>query len=140
MAFLTKAELKTVADVTLVDKITNTDDTIVTAIIDESISIMTTYLKPRYDTDTIFAQTGSNRHLTVLKYLKDIVVFEIYIRYTRGKEANEVAMLRYQQAMKWLEDVNTGKLNADLPLPEPTDPATISTIAYGSSTKYTTTF
>jgi DNA-binding transcriptional ArsR family regulator len=107
MAFLVKAELKTVATIPIIDKITNLDDEIVENIIDESISLMKGHLSRYYDAGKIFDKEGGERHLTVLKYLKDIVIYEIYERHTR--EQNEVALRRYGEAMDWLEKLNTGE-------------------------------
>lgn len=131
MAFLTKEELITVADINIIDKITNTDNSIIDDIINQSISLMSSYLKPRYDTTAIFSAQGNQRHLTILKYLKDIVIYEIYIRHTRSM--NEVALTRYQEAMRWLEKINIGDFSADLPFIETTENITIS---FNSNTKY----
>lgn len=106
MAFLIKEELKTVADLNIVDIITDLDDTIISQIVDESIAIMKSYLAKYYDCDLIFSATGAQRNQAILKRLKDIVIFEIYIRHTR--EFNEVAKWRYDEVIAWLEKINTG--------------------------------
>jgi len=116
--FLEKSELKTVAQIPIIDKIINMDDEIVTDIIDESISLMKGYLSRYYDAETIFAQEGEGRHKMVLKRLKDIVIYEIYERHTR--EQNLVAQRRYQEAMAWLERLNTGEFS-DHTLPTVSD-------------------
>jgi phage gp36-like protein len=41
-----------------------------------------------------------------LKYLKDIVIYEVYMRHTR--QINEAAQKRYNEAMNFLEKLNTG--------------------------------
>lgn len=107
MAFLNKDELKTVVTAELIDKLTAHDDSIVTTIIDESISMMRGYLSKHYDVEAIFNASGSDRHQTVLKKLKDIVVFEIYERHTR--ELNQAARRRFDEAMLWLENLNKGE-------------------------------
>lgn len=112
--FLEKAELKTVATDEIINKIINNDDTIVTDIIAESIDVVATYLHQYFDTEAIFAKTGSERNLTVLKHLKGIVIYEIYTRRTKGM--NEVAKLRYDEAMLWLEKVSEGKIKPPLPV------------------------
>jgi phage gp36-like protein len=112
--FLEKSELKTVATDEIINKIINNDESIVTDIIAESIDVVSTYLYQYYDTQTIFATTGTNRNLTVLKHLKGIVIYEIYIR--RTKSLNEVAKSRYDEALLWLEKVATGKIKPDLPV------------------------
>lgn len=112
--FLEKAELKTVGLDEIINRIINNDDSIVTDIIAESIDVMKGYLFQYFDTDAIFNATDEERSLTVLKHLKGIVIFEIYTR--RTKQMNEVAKLRYDEAMLWLEKVSTAKIKPDLPV------------------------
>lgn len=120
--FLTQDELKTVATAQIIDKIIAGDTDIVATIIAESISLMAGYLSKRYDTVAIFAAEGADRHLTVLKRLKDIAIYEIYERHTR--EQNAVAMRRYNEAMAWLEKLNTGEFyDATMPPKPVADPA-----------------
>jgi phage gp36-like protein len=107
MAFLTKEELKTVATMPIIDKITNLDDSIVEDIINESIAMMKGYLSRFYDAELLFGKIGNERHLAVLKKLKDIVIYEIYERHTRDQ--NVVAQRRFAEAMNWLEKLNTGE-------------------------------
>jgi phage gp36-like protein len=112
--FLSKKELKTVATDEIISKIINGDDSIVTDIILESIDVVSTYLYQYFDTEKIFAKVGTERNLTVLKHLKGIVIYEIYIR--RTKAMNEVAKSRYDEAMLWLEKVSEGKIKPPLPI------------------------
>ena len=142
MAFLTKEELKTVSDINIVDIITNLDDTIVTDIISESIDIMKGFLSRFYDIDAIFAATGTNRKLSVVKRLKDIVIYEIYERHTR--DTNDVAARRYNEAMDWLEKSYTGELG-DRTLPtkptiETDTTGTTGDVLFGGNTKYTSIY
>ena len=95
MAFLIKDELVTVCQIALIDKMTNSDDSIVSTIIDESISTMKGYMSRYYDAESIFNQTGDNRHKATLKRLKDIVIYEIYERSPRDQ--NAVAARRYNE-------------------------------------------
>lgn len=115
MPFLEKTELKTVSTQPLIDKLTGADDSIVTDIIDESISLIKGKLSKYYDIDGIFAATGADRHKTVLKWLKDITIYELYERHTR--EQNLVAKRRRDEAMAELEKLNTGE-NYDRTLPK----------------------
>ena len=69
-----KEELKTVADLAIVDIISGQDDTIVDLIIAESIDLMSSYLSNYYNHQLIFAATAGNRSLVVLKHLKAIVL------------------------------------------------------------------
>lgn len=111
--FLEKSELKTVGVDEIINRIINNDDTIVEDIIAESIDVMSGYLFQYFDTEAIFSATEENRNLTVLKHLKGIVLFEIYTR--RTKSLNDVAKLRYDEAMLWLEKVSKGTIKPNLP-------------------------
>lgn len=140
--FLTKDELKTVSTVQLIDKLTAQDDDIVDTIIAESIALMSSYLAKYYDVGLIFSATAENRHLNVLKKLKDIVIYELYERHTR--EQNKVAQRRYEEAMNWLEKLNTGEFR-DATLPTPPEPDDITdiqpdTIRYGGNTRYSSIY
>ena len=110
MSFLTKAELATVADPAIINLITGTSagtDAIADQCIAEGISLMKSFLSRYYDVSAIFNATGDARDLTVLHHLKNIVIHEIWIRHTR--KVNDVAKLRFDEAMNWLEKLNEGK-------------------------------
>ena len=138
--FLEKSELNTVATDEIINRIINGDDSIVEEIILESIDVVKSYLYQYFDTETIFSKIGAERNLTVLKHLKGIVIFEIYIR--RTKMMNEVAKFRYNESIVWLEKVATGKIKPDLPIVEidtngdGTLDAPLPILKLGSRTKY----
>jgi len=138
MAFLSKDELKTVTTVPLIDKLTASDDTIVTQIIDESIALMKSYLSKYYDVDAIFAAENSERNLNVLKRLKDICRYEIYDRLNNNITS---VIKKYEEAMRWLEKLNSGEFY-DRTLPkrivdDTTDIATESDdVRFGGNTRY----
>jgi len=111
--FLNKSELESVALPQVIDLITGTNDTIVETIIIESIDVMSSYLYKFYDTEAIFSDEGVERSPIILKYLKDIVIHEVYI--IRTKRINEVANMRYDEAMLWLEKMAKGDIEANLP-------------------------
>ncbi len=111
--FLNIDELKTVATREVIDLITNKNDSIVEEIISESIDLISSYLFKYYNTDAVFSKQGDERSRVLLKYLKDIVIHEIYIR--RTKNINETAKLRYDEAILWLEKIAKGDIEIDLP-------------------------
>lgn len=111
--FITIEDLKTVATREVIDLIINSDETIVEEIIEESIDLMSSYLYKYYDTALVFAAEDAEQSKIIRKYLKDIVIHEVYIR--RTKKMNEVAKLRYDEAMIWLEKMAKGEIEANLP-------------------------
>jgi len=71
-----------------------------------------------YDAEKIFSKEGNDRSLTVLNYLKDLVWYKLLKR-RKPQNLNED---EYNEAMKWLEDISSGKRKANLPpLLEDTD-------------------
>jgi len=137
MSFLNKEELKTVSTISVIDKITGPNFDVVDDIVQESINLMKGYLSRYYDAEAIFSARGNDRHRTVLKRLKDIVIYELYERHTR--EQNAVAARRFNEAMKWLEELNSGEL-ADKtlpPIPPTDDPAgTSGEMRFGGNKQY----
>lgn len=114
MAFLTVTELNTVSRQEIRDMITRTSDPLIVTMIDESIDKMKGYLMIFYNATAIFDAIGEDRSLIVLKYLKDIVIYELYST-DHMAEINQIVYDRYLEAMKWLEDMAAGKVSADLP-------------------------
>jgi hypothetical protein len=112
MSFLTQAELKTIAPTEFVTIVAGADTGLVDEVIKEMISLMKTNLGAYYDVDEIFNKTGDDRNLTVLLYLKWLVWYHLKKRRKPGAALNDED---YNEAMKWLEDVSTGKRTADLP-------------------------
>lgn len=131
MSFITKAELKTRTHTEIIDAITRSDDTIIDMIIDENISYMKSFLRARFDVETVFAATGANRNQVLVKVLKDLVVFEIYSSHN-PVQVTEVLKDCRSRAEAWLKAVQREEINPDLP-------AAVSSsnkyIQYGSNTK-----
>jgi len=141
MAFLIKEELKTVSDINIVNKITNLDDEIVTEIIEESIDLMKGYLSRYYDAETIFEKEGADRKKSVLKKLKDIVIYEIYNRNKWGVDSGTEKS--YIEAINWLEKLNTGEFGDDTLPAKPSEEETTGTggdIRFGGNKQYTSIY
>ena len=111
MVFLTKEELHTVAPLDFVDILKGTDSNVVENIVQESIDVFKTYLGSYYDTEKIFLMQGENRNGLLLKNLKKLVLYELKERRKPGGDKDD-----YNEVMKWLEEIASGKMKADLPL------------------------
>ncbi|MDB0601086.1 DUF1320 family protein [Tenacibaculum maritimum] len=139
--FLTKDELKTTGVPEVINKVTNGDDTIITDVIAETIDEMKGYLGVYYDAKAIFEATLENRNKTVLKYLKKIVVYELYKR--KENLLDDDTISSYEDAMEWLKNIAKGVLSANLPV-KPKDqgsnPNGDGFIKFGSNLKYATNY
>lgn len=135
--FLTKDELKTTGVPEVIEKVTNGDDTIITEVIAETIDEMKGYLGVYYDAIAIFNATENDRNKTVLKYLKKIVVYELYKRKENLLDNDTISS--YDEAMDWLKSIAKGILAAELPVPSnTTDNSGDGFIKFGSNSKYPT--
>jgi len=86
----------------------------------EAIEEMSGYLRPVYDTDAIFAAAGNDRNRLVVMYAADIALYHMSASMPQ-KMGSEIRKERYDRAIKWLEDVQSGKIVPDLPLYEETE-------------------
>lgn len=101
---------------------------------EEAIEEMSGYLRPAYDCDTIFSQTGTDRSRQLVMYACDISLYHA-ISAMPQRMGYEARKERYDRAIKWLEGVQAGKITPDLPLATDSSGETASAsgiIAYGS--------
>ncbi|MEC3875947.1 phage protein Gp36 family protein [Chryseobacterium salviniae] len=111
MPFLSIQELNTEAPESFINILKGTEDDAINEIIADMIDLMKTNLGSYYDITAIFEAEGAERSRTVLNYLKDLVFYKIQKRRKQGVLDGS----DYDEAMKWLEEVSTGKRKADLP-------------------------
>lgn len=107
MAYLTKEELKTHANLSEIDAIIDGDETIALASIDIAIEYASSKLLKQYDVDAIFAKTDTNRNPLLLKIVKDIAIWEL-IGLSNPSIDYEDKKFRYQEATNWLKAVYKG--------------------------------
>ena len=65
---------------------------------------MRSYLRPRYDTDRIFAAEGSERNALVLENTKIVTVWNL-IKLSNVETIYEIWKERYDRVIKYLEGV-----------------------------------
>ncbi len=114
--FLTVSELRTVSTIQVVNLITNNQDTVVNELIEENVDLMKSYIYKYYDVDAIFNAEGTERSKIVLKHLKSLMIYDLYI--IRNKSVSQELENKYAEAMGWLEKIAKGTIEADLPRKE----------------------
>lgn len=72
------------------------------------------YLRSRYDTGLIFSAVGDNRNDVIVMHACDITLYHL-TSWLPGKMGREIRKERYERAVKWLEEVQAGKVTPDLP-------------------------
>ena len=105
--FLTINDLKTVSQESIIMNIVNNEQTIISDIINDNIALMTDYLSVHYDCNEIFTKEDKQRNRTVLRYLKALVLYDLYC--SNGHHENDMARQRYDDAMSWLKQIRDGK-------------------------------
>lgn len=113
MAFILKTDIQRYLEVDTIDQLTDSDDTIVTAAIEDAEDRIREKISPRYDLDAEYAKTGTDRHRSLMKHCISLSIYFLFQRVYIDvlPEGREVA---YQEAETWLNDVYMGKLNVDL--------------------------
>lgn len=81
----------------------------------EALEEIAAYLRPKYDTDAIFAVTGAERSRLVIMYACDIALYHMTASLPQ-KMGADIRKERYERAIKWLEGVQAGKIIPDLPI------------------------
>lgn len=72
------------------------------------------YLRSRYDIGLIFSAVGDNRNDVIVMHACDITLYHL-TSWLPGKMGREIRKERYERAIKWLEEVQAGKVTPNLP-------------------------
>lgn len=142
--YLKPDEVKTHLYNGVVDEISRADNTILKSAIAAAIEEARGYLTA-YDVNLIFnpANTGieedndylDDRNPILLLYVKDIAVWH-YIQLSNPAVEMQLRLERYEKAISWLDKVQSGKINPNLPYPVVDPPAQADNyIKWGSNYK-----
>lgn len=82
---------------------------------DEAIEEISSYLRPKYDTQALFSAEGNERNRLIVMYTCDIALYHMAASLPQ-KMGTEIRKERYDRAIKWLEGVQAGKNVPDLPV------------------------
>jgi phage gp36-like protein len=112
--YLTINELKTALYAYQAQEISENDDDILLMNIEAAQGEVHSYLAGRYDVDSIFAATGSDRNQLLLELTKNIALWYL-LRLSNVDIIYQPAKERYNSAIDWLTKVADGMLNPNLP-------------------------
>ena len=134
--YLTKNDLKTVAPTNFISALTDADEALLSRIVAERVAFAAQYLAPRYSAKALLTARGRNRHPLLLKYMKDLIMYDLLSRQTR-QHMSEAAQARYQEALDWFGEVQQGSIALDVADKAPTKPAQA---AFSSHARYRNQF
>lgn len=75
---------------------------------------ISSYLRPVYDCQAVFAAEGDARNKLIVMYTCDIALYHM-VSAMPQKMGSEIRKERYERAVKWLEGVQAGKIVPNLP-------------------------
>lgn len=119
MPFITATDLHVSILADELNQIVRNDTTLISMAISAAEAEMRSYLYDSYDVDTIFSQTGEDRHALLVRHCVDIAVYGIVAATQAGQDLDD-RKARYDRAIAWLKMVMKMGTYADLP----TRPAT----------------
>ena len=90
--------------------------TVRTSAEEEAIEEISGYLRPTYDVEAIFSATGTDRNSLIVMYTCDIALYHMSASLPQ-RMGTEIRKERYDRAIKWLTDVQAGRIVPDLPVP-----------------------
>ena len=131
MAFIEKTDLYTKILEDELDEITRGDDSLILQAADSAVAEMRGYLFDTFDVDTIFSQTGENRHALLVDLGADITIYILVSRLQAGQSIDD-RQQRYERAKTWLRQASKTEFYNDLPRRAQTRQTHIS---YGSLPK-----
>jgi hypothetical protein len=115
MVYLTNDDLISQIFEEFIDDSEQEDLDILTRLESQSIAIIKSKLRERYDTESIFAQRDEERDPLIIGVLTALVNYKL-IRRNAVRKIPEDFKTEYKNAMNWLNDVRDGIERPDLPL------------------------
>lgn len=115
MNFITKEDFKVVSSEASLKAITGASQDNIDNAIAEAQEEVAGYLRPKYDTEKIFAMEGNLRNRQIVMYTADIALYNMTASLS-NRMGYETRQERYERAIKWLEGVQAGKIVPDLPI------------------------
>ncbi len=112
--FIEVEEIKTHLRNEVAYKITQGDDSLIVESLDAAVAQTKSYLG-RFDVASIFSQTGNDRNSLLVLFVKDIAIWHLINLVNAGVEL-DLREKRYNDAINWLEAVQSGNVTPDLPL------------------------
>jgi phage gp36-like protein len=116
MSYITRDDFHQIIRDVFVDAIIDEDDTIFLQAVESAVSQVRSYLFGRYDVDTIFAQTGTNRHSYLVRIVCYVTRYILNDRIPkRDTGAATKAEKDYTDSIAYLKLVMKGDVEMELP-------------------------
>lgn len=110
---ITKDDFKAVCDPATLEVIDQTDDDNLNRAIGYAMEEVASYLRSRYDVDKAFSKEGNERNPQLVMILCDVALYHL-VAWLPKRIGFEIRETRYNNAISWLKDVQSGKATPDL--------------------------
>jgi hypothetical protein len=120
MVWMTEQDLHVQIKSERLTQVIDEDTTILDDAEASAIAVVTDALHSQYDTDAIFATTGDERPAQVLRWVRNIMLYDISGRLPE-KMVSERVIKNYDDTIAVLTDIEDGKKSTSLPRQEVTD-------------------
>lgn len=114
MAFLNKTDFKAVCDPVTLDVINQADDENLNRAIGYAQEEVASYLRSRFNVAAAFAKEGSERNAQLVMIVCDVALYHL-VAWLPRRIGFEIRETRYNNAIDWLKNVQSGKATPDLP-------------------------
>ena len=115
MAFITKDDFKAVCDPATLEVINQADQDNLNRAVGYAMEEVASYLRSRYDVAKAFAKEGGERNPQLVMILCDVTLYHL-VAWLPKRIGFEIRETRYNNAISWLKDVQSGKASPDLDL------------------------
>jgi hypothetical protein len=112
--FLTEDDYKVVCDEVELDVLTQSSPDIRRQAERVAMEEVSSYIRPKYDTDKAFAAQGEERNYMLLQVVANITLWYL-AQWLPGSLSLDRRQLLYEQAVEWLTKVSKGTTMPDLP-------------------------
>jgi len=113
MKYLTKDDLTLLSKTNILSDITNDSDLIYDNTEQGVLDMIDSYIGTRYDTNYEYSLTGFNRNNFLIRIATDIFLYDIMTRLSTDI-MSDLREIRYNDAIKKLQDINKGILNINI--------------------------
>ncbi|MBQ9440025.1 MAG: DUF1320 family protein [Paludibacteraceae bacterium] len=113
MAFITKEDFEGVCDPASLDILHQSDDSVLDRAIGYAMEETASYLRSRYDVDKAFSKEGTERNPQLVMVLCDVALYHL-VAWLPKRIGFEIRETRYNNAISWLKDVQSGKATPNL--------------------------
>ena len=108
--FITPSDYDATVHREILDSLTRDDPQIIQICQDRAIEEVQAYLAKRYDTNAIFAATGSDRLQIIVMMTVDIAVYHIFCIHNPHK-LSDIRKDRYNRAIEWCKAVSREEIS-----------------------------